>query len=366
MLSSCAGITSIAPSVSSTAALPSHYDKVALLLPLHGSYGGAGTAIRDGYFAAYYDAQSRGDQASSVKIYDTTKSSNIRDLYRQAVADGAQMVIGPLDKDSVASLKSSGHITVPTLALNYTNQRPTQNFFAVGLSPQNQAYQAANKAWSDGHRNAIIIAPQGLWGFSIANAFTKQWQQLGGNIIDGLNYTPNQNLGDAIKNLLHVKQIPSRNSNRMAERRQDADILFLVALSQNARKIVPLLKFYYLGNLPVYSVSLIYDGVTNPAADRDMDGVYFCDSPWIFKDLPKMRLLRQGMAHLWPSPYHNYIRLYALGLDAYLLTQNLNRLDPTGQNAVPGATGKLYLDNQQNIWQVLQWAQFRDGKPYLI
>src|SRR5690554_7108230 len=64
-------------------------------------------------------------------------------------------------------------------------------------------------------------------------------------------------------------------------RRQDADWLFLVALPQQARQIKPTLAFNFASDLPVYSTSHVYSGEPNPSKDRDLNGIVFCDTPWL-------------------------------------------------------------------------------------
>ena len=138
------------------------------------------------------------------------------------------------------------------------------------------------------------------------------------------------------------------------QRRQDADMVFLVASPRLARQIRPLLKFYYANDLPVYATAYVYSGTPNPLRDRDLDGIIFCDVPWLFANSPA----RQQMQSLWPSTQNNQIRFYALGMDAYNITNRLPQV--TGMR---GATGTLYMNDHGVILRELQWATFKNGKP---
>ncbi len=109
------------------ALMPGQPPSVALLLPLSGRQQAAGTAVRDGFLAAYLD---RPDAAPRVLVYDTAELG-VGPAYERALADGAQFVIGPLTKDDVATL-AAGQLAVPTLALNsFSGESPPPFPFPV-------------------------------------------------------------------------------------------------------------------------------------------------------------------------------------------------------------------------------------------
>jgi hypothetical protein len=356
---------------SDLANLPDHYGQVALLLPLHGAYAGPGQAIRNGFLAGYYAQLRQGSTGSTVKIYDTSKTKDIRKLYAQAVAEGAKMVIGPLIKSNVKTLMNRGSIRVPTVALNYVQDNsPPKMLFEFGINPQNEAVQAADKASAAGLSKAIIIAPQASWGKSVADAFTKQWQQGNGSVVDSLYYLPNKNLRYQVRNLLQVNESVQRGRNLESilgqkvtfapQRRKDFDMIFLVAPPASARQIMPLLRFYYANNIPVYSISMIYEGTPNKTYYRDMDGIIFDDIPWVFNP-ESSKNIQQNISKLWPRIYKSYVRLYALGLDAFSLTRNLKQLPSNPNYGLQANTGKLYLGPNHWILQQFIWAKFKDG-----
>merc|ERR1712000_3169 len=66
-------------------------------------------------------------------------------------------------------------------------------------------------------------------------------------------------------------------------RREDADWVFLVALPQQGRMIKPALAFNFANDLPVYATSHVFSGVVNSLKDRDLNGVRFCDVPWLLE-----------------------------------------------------------------------------------
>ncbi len=351
-------------------------DHIAVLLPLHGKLKAPGQAIRDGLMAAYYK---QGNNRVALKFYDTTKVASMAALYQQAVNEGAQFVIGPLQKPKVQQLLQVRNLSVPTLALNETNNsgRLPANLYQFGLSPRDEASLVAKRAWRDGHRAALVIAPQNAWGQGIANNFKSAWQQRGGRIIGAMSFNRQTNLKLAVKQLLHIDQSDARDKNInqilgsrkikfTPRRRNDADMIFIVAMPTAARQIRPLLNFYYARRLPIYATSIIYAGNPSPARDKDINGVIFCDMPWVFAEGGELQQQHQQLANLWPEAYNRYTRLYAMGLDAYRLAQRLSRLQRLPSYGIKGATGILSLDPQHRIRRQLQWAKIKNGTPHTI
>ncbi|MEM1243512.1 MAG: penicillin-binding protein activator [Pseudomonadota bacterium] len=367
LLASCASLRS---GNTNLAALPDHYAQIALLLPLHGPYARAGKSIREGFLESYYQGQMHGQPPIQIKFYNT-QQGNIKQLYQQAVQDGAQLIIGPLQRQNVRRLERAANGKVPVIALNYTKSTsPPRDFFEFGLSPENDAIQVANGAWQDGHRNAIIIAPNNAWGKRISNAFVNTWQALGGQITDGLLYSNNEKLRPVIRSLLDINQSVAR-ANKLEKllgekvkfaprRRADVDMIFLVATPNYARQIVPLVRYNYATQLAIYSISLINTDIPKSNYNLDVNRVKFVDVPFILNG-KNYRSHRQLFTNN-TNPFQNRARFYALGADTYLLASQLKNISSLPSQGLNGATGKLYLGSSQMILQQLSWAEFRNKR----
>ncbi len=357
------------PSATTTAAAPSNMPStIALLLPLQGNFSAAGNAIKSGFMAAAQQQQQNGQAVPKIAVYDTSQHTDVAELYQQAVSNGAEVVVGPLDKNAVQSLASSSAISVPTLALNYTadNDLP-QQFYEFGLSPLDETTQVAQKMWQDGYRSVIMIVPAGTWGQNLANTFQTQWSQLGGKITATLTVASNQNINAAIKNILHFQQQRKDKAGIRSynmQRRQDFDAIFLAQPPLVARQIVPLLKYYDAGNIPVYATSLVYSGSPSANADNDLNGVKFCDMPWVLDNLQQPVPLYQQLANNAPD-FPTNARLYGLGVDSFGLALQLNQAAALS-NGISGVTGYLTLDKQQHWQRQLEWAQFQQGVPVVL
>ncbi|PHQ80870.1 MAG: hypothetical protein COB66_03765 [Coxiella sp. (in: Bacteria)] len=353
---------------------------IALLLPLHGRTGTVGTAIRNGFLAAYYAAEKHQINIPHLKIYDTS-DKDITQVYQQATTDGANFIVGPLLKTKLQHLANSDAITVPTLALNTLSNAPTnnKNLFQFGLSPLDEAQQAADRAWQQGKKNAVIITTNSAWGQNIADVFNQTWTHLGGHLVTTLYTSPDQSLEQQVQQLLQVglankdyaalRTTLNMKMRFIPRRRKDVDMIYLIEQPSIARQIVPLLKYYFAGDIPVYSISQIYNGKNNSKIDHDLNGVFFCDMPWVLdpsNESQALQDLRVQIETIWPLSFSNHKKLYALGIDAYKVTAKLQQMKTLPQFAISGATGDLYLDQASHIYRKLRWSQFRKGTPVLL
>ena len=212
-----------------------------------------------------------------------------------------------------------------------------------------------------GHSHALIIAPQNEWGQRLPKPLIARFKSLGSSITDSLYYTPTTNLSQSIATLLHIdtkadrEKMQNDNTKKTLEqqRRQDFDVIFLIAQPPIARQIVPLLKYYYADNVPIFASSTIYTGSPDPQKDSDLNGILFRDTPWLFK-MAKMGISKNNI-RLNP--------LYPVGRDAYFLSNNLQRLAVLPHFPMYAATGALSLTPQQQIYRRLPWTKMHDGHP---
>ena len=342
-------------------------DIFALLLPTTGRLGSSSAAIQNGFMAAFYYQEQQQPNNQSIQIYDTNSSKPLKTIYQEALNNGATNIIGPLTKPDVASLNNLD-INKPTLALNFSpNGAQNQSLYQFALSPEDEANQVATKAWQDGKTDVLIIAPSSQWGQSIASTFTSQWETMGGHVIDQLQYSNKTRFEPSIKKILQVNEqsidaLQAKKSPTQPVHRQDINMIFLVASPKQAREIVPLLKYFYANDIPVYATSMIYTGSPNPNADKDLDGVKFCDIPLILDNSPQVKAVRKHMQKLIKPSQTDMVRLYAFGIDAYQLSIREDQLK-TGNFVMSGMTGTLYLSQQHQVLRELQWAQFINGIP---
>jgi outer membrane PBP1 activator LpoA protein len=354
-------------------------ERLALLLPLKGKLGDAASAIRDGVFAAWYDTPTASDRPT-IQIYDSgVTAADTVNAYQQAVTDGAQFIIGPLQKDSVHALATLPQLAAPVLALNQIEDTALFNtaLYQFGLAPEDEAREVARLAWREGFTRTIALLPNTEWGERVYGAFATEWQQLGGEILEAEHYDNSRtDHGKIISSVLNLEDSKARQQQLSRHlgtrlefeprRRQDVDFVFLVASSRQARLIRPQLRFYRASSLPVYTTSRVYSGQPDAAKDADMNGIIFCDMPWTLENSGSSDHLQQTINASWPNNASRYRRLYALGIDAYRLTPYLGELGNNMFGAYHGVTGNLSLGARGHINRSLRCAKFSRGIPVLL
>jgi uncharacterized protein len=363
-------------------------NNISIMLPLKGKGELALTsqAIRNGFLAAYYADKSQSN--INVKVVDTF-GNDAEILYQQEVANGADVIVGPLTKSEVESIENIGLLTVPTIALNTLDNyqyNVTDNFYQFGLLPQDEVVQAAEKMAREHFSNVAVIVPEGLWGDKISSVFEDAYgvyDASDGQVVATLRYNFGSDLAGQVCNFLandasklcvpQKRKVKKHNNSEEGEeeevmRRQDIDAIFFVATTPaQARQIVPLLKFYYAGDLPIYSISTVYSGTSKLALDQDINDVYFCDMPWVVESpvsfSPNLQAIHKQIitTKFWENSFAKYSKFYALGIDAYNLAVGLNVLLSAPQGGIQGASGTLYLDRFNHIYRKLDWAQMRNG-----
>ncbi len=343
--------------------------KVALILPLSGRLAPAGKAVREGYLASYYAARQRGDAPDDLVVLDSMRFGSATEAYRQAVAQGARMVVGPLRKEAVAELDALLDRPVPVLALNRIDSLPQAGaspMVQLALAPEDEVRRLAERAFGDGARRILVLRPAGSWGDKLEATLENRWRELGGSIADNVSYTGSDEYSDAVKSALgiaaseerrrRIRDMLATNVEFTPRRRQDIDAVFMLSPDPaGARAIKPLLAFHYAGGLPAYAPSGVYGGVDDPR-DRDLNGVRLVEIPWLLGASPDLR------AELASARDDQYPRLNALGADAYLLQSRFGQLHAGSAAILRGNTGLLQLNAQSQIERDLPLAEFEGGR----
>ena len=348
---------------------------IVILLPLSGQYASAAAAIRNGLMSAYYLHPDKNLRPTLSFLDTSNNTAAIWNYYRKAVEMGADFIVGPFLKTAVNHLAQSRQLEVPTLTLNYAQNtdKLTNNMFQFGLLPEDEARQAAEMAFRQGHRQAVSIVPAGRWGKRLATAFSERFIKLGGQIVNAQTYVPGKNdFKRPIQKLLNIDQSYARKRRLqrllntrlkfIPYRRQDVDMIFMAATPQDARQLKPQFKFHYAGDLPVYATSHVFSGRLQKAIDRDLNNMYYTDMPWM---LAPDTSLKKTFKKYWPEQ-QRLSRFYALGFDAYNLIPYLGQLKAKPYERFSGQTGDISVDAQQRLHRELLWAQFKRSQPTLI
>ncbi len=295
------------------------FPHIALLLPVQSPiFGASADAVRRGFMAAINPKR----PALPVKVYSNfDENAGVVAIYRQAIANGARAVVGPLTRNGVIALAAEQDIPVPTLALNIVEGQPAKQLYFFGMAVEAEARQVAQLAIKQGLHQAIIITDHSQLSQRLQSAFEEEWSGQANatdrGILREIEFNGDPSVFADIADITDT-------------------MVFLAADARKARLIRP----YLPNKLPIYATSQIFVGNDKSLTNYDLNGIRFVDMPWLLQpDHPAVMVYPRADP---PLPIDQE-RLYALGIDSSRLIQLL--LDGKAASSLPldGVTGQIFL-----------------------
>jgi uncharacterized protein len=321
---------------------PGPQPHVALLLPLEStSLGSVAAVFRDGWQTAM-DAD--GKRAPPLRVYATQDDQGALLMKaREAIAQGASLVVGGLTRDGARLLGEQGRWDIAILALNHPNEEAPlpDRFHFITLSIDNEARVAALAAFEDGWRSALIAGTATPLSRRVADAFEREWLRVGGTVVRRAVF--NGSAQDAA-------------SLRPKTADVDADVVFYALDASEARTARPYLPMVRAA----YGTSLLTDLRSDPVSNVDLAGTRFVEMPWFVQpDHPAVAIYARPNR---PIGYEME-KLYALGIDAYRVATNLLKPVARRDPVIDGVTGRLEIP-QKSVAIVRQPlnVEYADGR----
>ncbi len=334
-----------APNVASTVQPPTaRQAHIALIIPANSrDLAAAADAVKQGFTAG---AQAEGAAAPPFRIYPSDNETNsLAAQYRKAVQEGAIVLVGGITRDGATTMAKEAGL-LPTLALNAPAETELPDrFFYITLNVDAEVRQQARSAAQEGFRRAALLVGNTQLARRIQETFEREWTRMGGQIAARITLS-----GDASTYTTTVQA---------AMERAHADMAFFAADSGTARSARP----YLPTGMPVFATSHSLDARAEPVQNVDLESVHFLEMPWfVEKDHPAVMAYAKPASNL-PLDYE---RLYALGIDAWRLSQTILKSDRARDIApLDGVTGKLTLDGAQFV-RTLTPVEMRDGVPFVF
>jgi len=291
------------------------FPHIALLLPLESPvFGPSADAVKQGFMAAINPKR----LLLPVHVYSNfDENSGVVAIYRQAIANGARAVVGPITRSGVSALAAEKDIPVPTLALNIVEGQPAKQLYFFGLSVEAEARQAAQLAKQQGLHQAIIITTRSQLSQRMQAAFEEEWSGTGRGILREIEFNDDPAVFADIADITDTT-------------------VFLAVDAAKARLIRP----YLPNKLPIYATSQIFAGNENTLTNYDLNGIRFVDMPWLLQpDHPAVMIYPRAS----PALSTDRERLYALGIDSFRLIQLLLADRVASAMPLDGVTGQIDL-----------------------
>lgn len=322
---------------------------IGFLLPLSGQLARAAAPVRDGFLAGYY-AETRPRPA--IRFYDTVAAGAVA-AYGRAVADGNAFVVGPLGREEVDAVFSSGVLTVPMLALNRGDDPPPPGHAGFSLSPEDEGIAAADYLLEGGARNVLVLQGADDSMRRAAAAFGDRLTDAGGRVFQVLAITD-----DAAASAPQVQAA----AQAATAAGTPVDAVFYAVRGSKAHQLAAQLSLAGLAGLPAVATSQIAIGTGDPLQDVILDGIAFPTETWTVQGvagLPPAASLGERL----PTARGPAARLFAFGYDAWLVTAYPSVAAGAREGVLRGATGRLRVDAAGNVLRMPTWSTFREGRP---
>lgn len=336
-----------------------------------------GHALRDGILAGWLELIPR--RRPDIRFHYLGEGADaVIPAWFDAREQGAEFVIGPLDRDQVDALLTlpDGGL-IPTVLLNRPRNpehlhQAEGSLASLALPPEEEAEMAAVRALVAGHERAVVLARFNNWGERVAQAFAETFELGGGQILQNRIYDPDRaDHSFLLTEVLEIDQSESRIEQlarvlnepveSVPQRRTDVDVIFLAARAEDGRQLRPQLRFFDAGDVPLMATSHIIAGAPRPERDRDLDGLLVPMAPWFLDFTPAGQIRNQALERHAYLDNPTLSRLYALGRDAMALLPWLEMMRADSRLQLPGMTGRLTLPDGRVIQRDLPFVRIRDG-----
>ncbi len=316
--------------------------RIALLLPLNSSaLGSAAEAVRAGFMASV-ERDGAGATVDLIATGDGVDDALASYTDAAAVHD---VVVGPLARPAVSALAGSASLRRPTVALNHPEVRGSlpRGMVVAGLSIEDEARQAADWAAREHPQGRVLIlAGNAAWAQRAAGAFEARWNELGHT---GQRFSLPSSEG-------RVDQLAM--SDLKARLDIDPPTLLFAALDVVELRQV---RAQTGTAIPCYTGGAGNPGRSPGISMPELDGLRVVDLPWLVRP-------DASVVMVYPRPLDSeqsltMSRLYALGIDAFLVARELARR-PGAPFVVDGVTGHLEMDGVR-LRRREAMAVYRDG-----
>jgi outer membrane PBP1 activator LpoA protein len=322
--------------------------RIALLLPMNSAaLGGAAESVRAGFMASV-ERDGAGTQVELVATGDS--AADALAAYSRAAASH-DVVVGPLARPAVNALAGSGTLSRPTVALNHPDTNPESRgnlplgMLVAGLSIEDEARQAAEWAAREHPQGRVLIlTSNAAWAQRATAAFEARWSELGHT---GQRF--NVPSSDGRVDTATIADLKTRLEADPPE------LLFAALDVVELRQV----RAQTGTAVPCYAGSAGNPGRAPGTAFSELNGLRVVDVPWLVR--PDHRAVMVYPRPLDPEQPLTMSRLYALGIDAFLVAREL-ALRPGGPFVIDGVTGRLEVDPAGPRLQRREaMAVYRDG-----
>ncbi|GIU40513.1 penicillin-binding protein activator [Shewanella sairae] len=358
---------------------------IAVLLPLTGPRANIADTVKQGIIANY---MATADDSVALNFFDTATGAQA--AYQQAVAAGAEFVIGPLLQSEVEQLQNITPAaepvsptsptapiapvtskTIPQLYLNHIDTfvaEPDKFFFA--LSPTDEAIDAAQRLYNDGIEQPLLLVSNDTVGRRMAESFNQAWQTLtndpaeihyydGG---DKMKVTVQKALGviDSKERIARIKAILTPKIEADFRSRRDVDAIYMISASKDLALLKPFIDVnfsVFAEPVPLYTTSRSRVENNDRETANELNNLTISDIPWLITPNTETRMVNE----LWPNWSNGRKRLFIMGYDALDLVGKLAQMRALPGYQFSGRSGLLSVQPDGTLNRQLSWGRYQRG-----
>ena len=158
--------------------------RIALLVPMTGTNAPVGQSIANASTMALLDTN-----ASNLRITTYDTAGGARSAAQRALADGNEMVLGPLMGENVAQVLSVMRpANVPVVSFSNDTQVASIDTFLMGQMPEQSIARSVQYARKRGAQSFAVLAPEGEYGARAAAAMRDAVARYGGRLAGSETY----------------------------------------------------------------------------------------------------------------------------------------------------------------------------------
>jgi len=159
-------------------------NRVALLVPLTGANAGVGKSLANATQLAQLDSR-----ADKVRITNYDTAAGAAAAARRAIAEGAQLILGPLlaeDVRAIAPIARAAH--VPVLSFSNDASVAGEGVYLMGYAPGQAIERVVAYAHSRGVTSFGGLIPNSLYGTRASTTFLRAVENSGGKVVSLQTY----------------------------------------------------------------------------------------------------------------------------------------------------------------------------------
>ena len=357
---------------------------VALVLPLSGPLARAGRAVRDGFISAYLHsaggpagAQAQPESRSqlpqpgpadspqtparfTISVYDSAAEPLPR-LLEQALLQGADLIVGPLAKQRVEQINALNP-AIPVVTLNYldTHSVASSSLLQLGLAIEDEADNMVSRLLLDNVERVLVFHSYQDWSRRAAQRVRDNWPFP----LAEQSFTDIRTITESVGQAMDVQASVARRDELaqalgtelefLPRARQDVEAIVALVDTLEAQALAPALRFHFAQGVPVYATSQTLRGA-RPEDLRDLQGFRISELPWFLESDDFYARMNDAFG-ITGNPFS---ALYALGVDAFRVSDRLSLLQRGSPHQLIGSTGILSLEQSGRIRRQLPWGVVR-------